>query len=323
MAGARALIVAAVAVALVGVAAADICDEERDRTGLAVEEQVAGLVVVAVDPASGAARGGVRLGDAIVQVNDVLPGSCADLGRAVRAARRARSAVLLLVRRDGDELPLAIAAATWSEPAAPPPEVARETLPPARPSGESPPATTALPPARPPRRPAVTEPAVVPLPAETPVSLSAVVEVLEDLAPADGSPPALSVYRRALEQVEREVATLRTRETIAPETASELVGVVRYYRAARIAWEAGESRPGNERRMRRLPAGEGTTAPYFADSPAAALIEEYPFLAETVAREPSTLLAAETSGLWRPIQARGLLWEQGREALVRFQARWE
>ena len=48
--------------------------------------------------------------------------------------------------------------------------------------------------------------------------------------------------------------------------------------------------------------------------------EALDFLRETVAREPGTA-RIEVSGLWRPIQARALLWEKGREQLDRL-AEW-
>ena len=87
-----------------------------------------------------------------------------------------------------------------------------------------------------------------------------------------------------------------------------------------MAWEADEEVRERDKRPRHSPSNEGTTAPYFAESDAEATIAEFPFLRETVAREPGTA-TLEVSGLWRPIQARALLWEKGREQLDRL-AEW-
>src|SRR5207249_1950289 len=72
-----------------------------------------------------------------------------------------------------------------------------------------------------------------------------------------------------------------------------------------------------ERRPRHGPSSEGEPAPFFADSEAAATIEEFPFLRDAVSRDPRPGLIGESSGLWRPLQARALLWAHGREELER------
>src|SRR5439155_1130177 len=93
--------------------------------------------------------------------------------------------------------------------------------------------------------------------------------------------------------------------------------VLRYYDAAEVAWGAEEAEHEREQRPRHLPASEGDTVPYFADSEPAATIEEFPFLGSTVAREPHpALLGGESSGLWRAGQARSLLWERARGELA-------
>jgi hypothetical protein len=61
-------------------------------------------------------------------------------------------------------------------------------------------------------------------------------------------------------------------------------------------------------------AGVSATAPYFGDSDVAAVIDEFPFLRGTVARDPTPgRLAGESAGLWRATEARALLWARGRE----------
>ena len=69
-----------------------------------------------------------------------------------------------------------------------------------------------------------------------------------------------------------------------------------------------------------MPSSEAAAAPFFADSEAAATIEEFPFLRATVSRDPRPGLVGESSGLWRPVEARALLWAHGREELDRLTA---
>jgi hypothetical protein len=94
--------------------------------------------------------------------------------------------------------------------------------------------------------------------------------------------------------------------------------VLRYYEAAGVAWAAEEALRERDHRPRHIPVPEAATAPYFANSEAAAVIDEFPFLRPLVVREPRpTVLAGESAGLWRPVPARSLLWERGREELER------
>ena len=88
-----------------------------------------------------------------------------------------------------------------------------------------------------------------------------------------------------------------------------------YYEGAAVAWASEETQRERERRPRHLPAPE--TASFFGDSEVAALIDRFPFLRATVVRDPAPGLVGESSGLWRPRQARTLLWERGREELGR------
>src|SRR5437762_7216614 len=111
MAHAR-LVSLALALAAAGSAsAAGPCEEDRGQTGLALAVAASGgLAVAAVDDDSAAAAGGFRVGDAVVQANGTLAGSCGEYARVVREARRERKAVLLLVRRADADVPLALGA---------------------------------------------------------------------------------------------------------------------------------------------------------------------------------------------------------------------
>jgi len=98
---------------------------------------------------------------------------------------------------------------------------------------------------------------------------------------------------------------------------SGLRTVLEYYEGAAVAWASEETQRERERRPRHLPAGETATATFFEDSEATALLDEFPFLRATVVRDPAPGLVGESAGLWRPRQARALLWEHGREELGR------
>jgi hypothetical protein len=59
-------------------------------------------------------------------------------------------------------------------------------------------------------------------------------------------------------------------------------------------------------------------ATFFTTSEEAAVIDEFPFLRETVTRDPTaTAVLGESSGYWRPIAARRLLWTHGGQELDR------
>src|SRR5581483_9310072 len=198
-----------------------------------------------------------------------------DWARTLREARRDHAAVLLLVRRGGAEVPLALAAATWGTAVA--------AVPP------SPPAAAVSPPPPP------------PLPPE--VSM------------------ALDAYAAALRRRHREVETLAARKAVSDDAAEGLRGVLHLFDGAEVAWRAIEAERDATRRPRHIPLPDGATAPYFADSPAATALEEFPFLKGTIVREPSAGRLVESSGLWRPIEARAILWAHGREALARLEGK--
>ena len=119
----RVAVALAAVLAAVPAWAANPCEEGREQTGLALAAREGGLEIAAVDPDSAAAESGIRTGDALVQVNAMLPRSCADYARAVRDARDGRKALLVLVRRGEGTVPLALAATTWQRAVAtaPPP----------------------------------------------------------------------------------------------------------------------------------------------------------------------------------------------------------
>jgi hypothetical protein len=302
MAHARVLIAgAALALAVGALAAAGPCEEDRGRTGLALAPAEAGLVVAAVDAGSPAEASGLAAGDTVGQVNDVVPRSCADYQRTVRAARKERKALLVLVRRGAADVAVALAAATWERAVAavPPP-----------------------PPAEPPSvKEVVAKPPPPPLPPEARVTLEGVMQGLEALGRDERPTATLAAYRKDLLRLHREVETLAVRRSVPPDVVAGLRTVLRYYDAAEIAWDAEEQLRERERRPRHLPSPERAAAPYFSDSEVAAALDEFPFLRPTVAREPSPgLVAGESSGLWRPLQARALLWQHGHEELSRLGA---
>jgi hypothetical protein len=48
------------------------------------------------------------------------------------------------------------------------------------------------------------------------------------------------------------------------------------------------------------------------------VIDRFPFLRDTVVREPARGVAGtESAGVWRPTQARALLWQRGHDELAR------
>jgi hypothetical protein len=303
MADARGWLLIALLVVSGTAAAAGPCEEGRGQAGVAVAAGPdGGLAVTAVDPESPAAAAGVSVGDAVVQVNASLPRGCADWARALRDARRERKAILLLVRRGTAEVPLALAAATWSRPVA-----VVATAPPAEA-----PSVRHLVSAPPP-----------PLPPETSVSLEEVTGGLAALArAADRGGGGLDPYQRDLLRIGQQVETLAARGSVSPDVQEGLRTVLGYYQAVGVAWASEETQREREGRPRHLPPREGGTAPFFEDSAIAAAIDRFPFLRATVARDPSPNgIGGESAGLWRPQEARALLAEHGREELERLN-RW-
>ena len=286
----------AAAVCLVhGAWAAGPCEQGRERTGLGLAPVAGGLAVAAVDAGSPAGSGGARVGDEVLQANGAVLHTCADYARAIGDAQRERKALLLLVRRVGAELPLALGAATWERTVA-----------------------TPAPPAAPPSVREITlAPAPPPLPPESRPTIEGVIRGLETLS---GAPrrTAPADYRRGVARLGREIDALGARGAAPADVVTGLRTVLRYYEAAGVAWTAEEALREREHRPRHIPLPEAATAPYFADSEAAAVIDEFPFLRPLVVRDPSpSLLAGESAGLWRPVPARSLLWERGREELER------
>ena len=273
--------------------AAGPCEEDRGQTGLALAAAASsGLAVAAVDGESAAAAAGLRVGDTVVQANGALAPSCGEYARVVREARREHKAVLLLVRRAAAEVPLALGPSTWERALA-------AAVPPAPAEAPSVRALVAtLPPP--------------PLPPGTHVSVEEVTRGLSALA--GGS--RLGAYQEDVLRVRRQVETLAGREAAPAAVLGGLRTVLRYYEGAAVAWASEETQRERERRPRHLPA-ETMTAPFFADSEVAALIDEFPFLRAAVLRDPAPGLVGESGGVWRPREARTLLWGRGREELGR------
>lgn len=358
MAPGRRLTLALVALLARAALAADPCQEGRVLTGVAVTAGAEGLSIAAVDEGTPAADGGLRAGDRLVQANAIVLTSCDAWARAVRDARRERKALLLLVRREAGEVPLMLAQAVWDRavavaPAVPPPTVApaapadaaapAPTVPVAPSTATAPspqpapsPAPTAPPaPPAPTAAPAPAPPRPAPRPIEAP-SVAAIVKEppaagapsplvedllreIETLAPEEPSRARIGTYQQQLLRVHRQIETVAARAAASPQVITGLRTVVRYFDAAEVAWEADEEQRERDKRPRHIPSSEGTAAPYFMESDAEATIFEFPFLRSTVVREPGTG-TIEVSGLWRPVQARTLLWEKGREELGRLAA---
>jgi len=298
MADARWSVIAVVcAVAARAAAIGQPCEEERGRTGLALKATEQGLTVGGVEDDSAAAAAGLHVGDTVVQVNGTVPRACADYGRTVHEAERERKAVLMLVRRGDTELALVLGARTWDRPlpAVPPP-----------PKAEAPTVR------------AMVEKPAPPLPPAAHVTLDELLQGFAALVPPDRPPTRLATYQHDLLKLHRQTEALADRAAVPAEVTAGLRTVLRYYDAAEVAWSALETEHQREQRPRHLPTSEGETLAYFGDSEAAATIEEFPFLGTTVTREPHpALIAGESSGLWRPLQARSLLWEHARVELGR------
>jgi hypothetical protein len=121
-----------------GAGAAGPCEQGRERTGLGLAPAASGLAVATVEAGSPADSGGARVGDEVLQANGAVLHTCADFAHAIADAQRERKALLLLVRRGGAEVPLALEAATWERTVATPapsapPSVREITLAPAPP----------------------------------------------------------------------------------------------------------------------------------------------------------------------------------------------
>jgi hypothetical protein len=151
------------------------------------------------------------------------------------------------------------------------------------------------------------------LPQAVHVSLAEVLQGVAALAATEPTPGRLGRYQAEVRRLHVAVATLAARQAVPPPVAGGLETVLRYHDAASVAWAAEDAVRERDRRPRHLPAAEATAAPFFGDSEAAATIEEFPFLRETVVRDPRPGgLGGESAGLWRPSRARTLLWEHAR-----------
>jgi hypothetical protein len=298
VAGARRLILAAAMSLAAAARGAERCAEGRAETGLVLTPAPDGLGITVVDEGSAGERSGLRVGDTVVQLNAAVARSCADYTRTLRDARKDRKALLVLVRRADAEVPLVLAAAVWQRvavaaPAAPPEPPTVQTL-------------------------VATPPPALPHGAE--VSLTGVLRRLADLSATAVPPTRIETYRRAVAEAESEVAALEAAGTVPAGLVGGLHTILRYHVAAGVAWMAEESLRERDRRPRHFPAGEATVAPFFADSDVASTIEDFPFLRQTVVQDPGPgVVGGETAGLWRPVEARTLLWTHAREEQARLE----
>jgi membrane-associated protease RseP (regulator of RpoE activity) len=299
MARAGWLVVGVVLVAATMAGAAGPCEEGRAQSGLALVSGAEGLEVGTVDSDSAAAEAGIVVGDRILQVNGTVPRSCADYARAVREARRDHKALLVLVRRAAADVPLVLAARTWERPVA-----SRGAL---APAAEAPNVGSV-----------VAAPPPSPLPPQTKVTVEDVTRGIAELAPADHPPARLDAYRTQLVLLHRQTETLATRQAVPAGVVTGLRTVLRYYDAAGLLWDAEEQRSEREHMPHHRAANGAAPAPYFNDSQVTATLDEFPFLRATVIREPAPgVLGGESAGLWRPYEARALLWQHGRDELAR------
>ena len=286
-------VIAVVSLVAVVVHAAPLCSDDEGHVGAQLRLQGEQLVVGTVAPDSPAAAATLQSGDIVVQANATVVHGCGEWTKAVRDARDDHKAVLLLIERRG--IPLALVVPAGALDAAPSaPSVAAVPVP-SRPS----PATLPAPP---------------PLPETVNVSYESLRQNLDQLAPADHLPTSLTDYRHAVSQLRRGIATLAARRLAPSDATNALRVALRPFEAGEVAWDAIEGERERDHRTRRVPFADAATAPYFEDSQTAAVLDEFPFLRPTVAKDPEPGFV-ETSGQWRPVQARHLLWEYGRTQL--------
>jgi hypothetical protein len=288
--------------AVSGASAVETCEEGRLRTGLALEAVGGRLVVAGVAAGSQAARRGVRDGDTVLQVNGVAPGSCRAWVGAVEDARRAGVALLLLLGRGDGQIVLALPASTGkaAEPARDT-SVAEAVVP--APAPAEAPSMAAIVAAAPP-------PALARADREV---LAATLRRVEALAREAAPPASLVAYRDAVVAARAEIDALSATGLPAPGVESALALLLRYHEAAVVAWESEEALRERDRRPRRYPMARAAAAPYLPGSAVAAAIAGFPFLEATVERPPGPgVLVGGRAGLWRPVEARALLWERAR-----------
>lgn len=276
--------------------AATQCGEDEVGTVVRVGSDGGRMTIDGVQAEAAALGVAVRSGDTVVQANAIVLHDCSDWAKAVKDARRERKALLLLLDRDGAPVTAVIPVSAW-----------RVVTPPASASAAEAGSVAKRSPAAPPLPP--------PLPDTVVVSYASIRQDLDALVPADRPPTSLTEYRGAVAQLRRAIATLSVRQAAPQDAVNALRVALRPFEAAQVAWTAIEGDREEQRRTRRIPMAEEAGAPYFQDSQAAAVLDEFPFLRSTVVQEPKTGMI-ETAGSWRPVQARQLLWEHGRTQLA-------
>jgi hypothetical protein len=130
----------------------------------------------------------------------------------------------------------------------------------------------------------------------------------------------LEPYREAVVASRRAVETLAVRKAAPADTVTALRRVARLHETAVLAWEGTDQIRERDGISRRLPISEAATAPYFSGSPVQSSLDEFDFLQDAIASEPSGGRFTESSGAWRPALARRLVWERAGEELGRVAA---
>ncbi len=239
------------------------------------------------------ATGGVRVGDRVEQINGVAVKDCADVARAAASARHRGMALLALVDRGGEQIPVLLG------------------LPSAKTGSLSPEQNA--------------ERAVAPVEVELPTHLTADAEVargagvlleairrLEKAARVHGP---YSLYSQRLSEAEDTMKRLFVGgERGGAEVAAFLGQILEYHRQALRMWrlklEQAE-RLGYDRRALRRPI------PYFSGSEVESWVARYPALEETIVTEPhevNMLMPGEGSGLWDADRALEIMWKKARDA---------
>jgi len=240
------------------------------------------------------ATGGVRVGDLVKQINGVAVRNCADVARAVASARRRGMALLALVDRAGEQIPVLL------------------RLPPL-------PKTGSLSPEQDAER--VGAPVEVKLPtqaspdAEVARGVESALEAIRRLEKAARIHGPYDLYSHRLAEAEDTVKrSFVGGEGGGAEVAAFVGQILEYHRQALRMWRLKleqTERLGYDRRALRRPI------PYFSGSEVESWVARYPALEETIVSEPrevNMLMPGEGSGLWDADRALEIMWKKARRA---------
>lgn len=270
--------------------ASELCRELVERGVVFAQE---GEVITVARAPGGLATRGVRVGDRVEQINGVAVRTCADVARAVASARRRKVAVVALVERKGEQIPVLL---ELSFPK----------------SGSS-------------SRETDTNRILVHPEAKLPTRASARVEVvrgakaaleairrLEKAARAHGS---YALYSHRLAEAENTIDRLGLGRYEGGAEVSAFAGqILEYHRQAVRMWRlklTEAERLGYDRRALHRPL------PYFSGSEVESWVARYPALEETIVSEPNEvnmLMPGEGSGLWDADRALEIIWKKARRA---------